>query len=175
VLFHGGGDSFDLHCHDGKYFQINTIKLIETTPKSGLAESFKYLGHIFVLMLIWTVSNDHPDSQSSSHIFDSFCFSSSGGSGWCSSVEHTHSLCQSNIASICKWSDTQSFFRTNELIRIITIPICDGNNQGVQIWFPVQSSLLLPLKVVHVFTFYFVGQISLMHLDRHQCFYLSSI
>lgn len=82
---------------------------------------------------------------------------------------------EGDIASIGQRSDTESFLGSQIFVGVGDIPISDTNDTGVFLRFPVESGLFLPFKVVHILTFELHGEISLMHVDRHQCLHLGSI
>lgn len=174
ILFLGGSDTFDLTGDDGQDFQVDTVELVEASPNTGLHQSLEDLGHVFGSMLVSAVCDDDEDTESSSEILDGFSLTCSGRSCWGSSVEHGQSLGEGDVASISQGGDTESFLGSEELVRVLAVPISDGNDAVVHVLFPVDSGLFLPIKVGDVFAFDFHSQISLMHVDSNDGFDLLS-
>ncbi len=104
-------------------------------------------------MLISAIGNDDKNTQSSSEILDSLCFSSSCRSGGGSSVVHAQCLCQGDVTPIGQSSDAESFLGAQELVGIHAVPVGNGNHTVVLLLSPVNTGLFLPVEIVYVLAF----------------------
>jgi len=146
-----------------------------------LGNTFEDLSHVSIFVLIRAVGDDDINTKSTSKILDSLCFTCSGWSSWGSTIVHTESLSKSDVAFICKTSNAKSFFSTEELISIDESNVSNANIDLSRFGVPVDSCVLLPLKVILVLDLVEFAQIldleediSLMDMNSNKCLSLLS-
>merc|ERR1712155_233750 len=66
-------NAFHLNSNDRKNLHSDSVKLIKTSPGSGLCKTFENIATRFVIHLLRTIENIHHHSNSSSKIFCGFC------------------------------------------------------------------------------------------------------
>ena len=64
---------------------------------------------------------------------------------------HIESLSESDVASIGKRCDNQTLCATDELVLVLEIDICNGNEAGVGVLQEIEPDLFQPLEVVRRF------------------------
>lgn len=154
---------------------MDSVELVETTPKTTLTETFEDFSHIDVGLFWGAVGDDNEDTKGSTHVF--YCFSFASSSWTCRSTTEVHveGLCKGDVATICKRCNTKSFFGPKELIRIINLPIRHLNLQMINFIPPVDPNLFLPLEITNVRNFTeslltrkIKEQVHLMYLDGNE-------
>jgi len=170
-------NGLNLSSDDGKSSKRNSVELIEATPKSGLANTLEDLSHISVLMLIRAVDDNDENTEGSSEILYGFGFTSSGWSSWSTTIEHTKSLRQGNVASISEWSNTKSLLSSEELIGVGEFNISDVNSHVLIILSPDTSGVLSPGEIISIldlvldaFLSDFGEDLKLSYMNCDKCF-----
>jgi hypothetical protein len=146
-----------------------------------LANTLEDLSHISVFMLIGAVDNNDENTESSTKILYGFCFTSTGRSSWSSTIEHTKSLGQCDIASISERSDTKSLLSSQEFIGVSELNISDSNTNMLIILSPVASCVLSPCEIICIFNLIldaflsnFSEDFELSYMDCYECLNSSS-
>jgi len=107
-----------------------------------LTNTFKDFGHISELVLIRAVGYDDENTESTSEIFDSFGLTGSGGTSGSTTIHHTKGLRKSDVASISKRGDTETFFGPEELVLINEFDISNSDGNSGFLVLPVATSVL---------------------------------
>jgi hypothetical protein len=140
-----------------------------------LTQTLEDLGHIDIVLFWGTVGHDDENTESSTHILDGLSLTGSGRSSWSTTEVHVKSLGKSDITSICEWSNTESLFGTEELIRVVDSPVSDLDLEMFKFISPIDTDLLLPVEISNIGDFSetwlagkIVEEIELMDLDCNQ-------
>ena len=158
--FLGCGDGLDLGGDHRECWQGDSVELIEASPETTLAHTFEDLGHVSVFMLIRAVGYDDENTEGTSQILHSLCLARTGWSCWSTTIHHTKSLSECDIASISEWSDAKSLLHTEELIGVGEVDISDGNNDVLLFVSVETSGVLGPLEGVGIFDLVVLYEIS---------------
>jgi hypothetical protein len=182
VLLLGVGNGSNLGGDDGKGWKRDSVELIEATPETGLANTLEDLGHILELMLIRAVGYNDINTKCATHILDSLSFTSTGGSSRSTTIKHTHSLGEGDIALISEGSNTKSLLGTEELIRVSEGNISDSNKGLGRLGVPRTSSVLYPVEVISILdgvfsskSFDLTEDFSLSYMDCNESLNFSSL
>lgn len=103
----GSGDlnREDLLSNDRQHFKINSIELIETTPRTTWCQTLEEFLHCLVVETIGAVEYDALSRECLRKIFYGFCFTCSCRSFRSTSVIQVDCTTKCAITSICQWSN----------------------------------------------------------------------
>jgi hypothetical protein len=132
---------------------MDSVELIEATPKTGLTETFEDLGHIHEVLLGGTVGYDDENTEGTTHILYGLRFTGTGGSSGSTTEVHVESLSEGDVAPIGQWSNTESLLSSEEFIRVVDLPVGNLNTKMFDLFLPVHSALFLPVEVINIGNF----------------------
>jgi hypothetical protein len=152
ALQEGHSNLQELLSHDGQYFELDTIELIQASPAALLAQTGEQLAHHEVGNLIGTVEDDALDGDGLGEILGRLCLASTG---WPSGVRtqlDMKGVRDGDPTPICKWSNDQSRCGTHVLVTVGEgcRDLLDSAVLSVlaTIIFPIVFELLDPLEIV---------------------------
>lgn len=175
-------DNVDLLGSDGEDRKVDSVELIEATPRTGLSETLVNSSETSEIHLIGAVEDDAVFSKSFSHIFGSFGFTSTGGTSGSATESHTKSLSEGDVTSISKWRNNKTVSATKELVLVLEVDVSngDGTSSLVVVGFriEVESSLFEPLEIERSFDVplgELVEDIALMDVNGNESLVLDSV
>jgi hypothetical protein len=153
----------------------DTVELIEATPHTSGAKSLEDLAHTLVVVLGGAVEHNDPNSERATKILGGLSLASSGGSSGSTTIAHTESLRQGDVAAISKRRNGETLSHTKELIRVGEVDVANRNDGVLILGLVVHTSVLHPVDIVDglgrlglVSVADFKSQITLMYLNGNE-------
>jgi len=125
--------------NNGKYLNIDSVELIETSPSTSSCKSFEELGNHEMVHTIRAVEHDTLSSKRLRQILDSLSLASSSWSLRSSSIVEEDSTAESSVASVGKRGNNQSARVSKILVVVVHDGVDDLYDNGVVL--PVVSEL----------------------------------